>query len=145
MDRRQVIRTFEMNEMPRRKWHDLLHAWAVDHRLADRAFEDVCKHYAEPDRHYHTLEHVRQVLETVDVLGSHARNLNAVKLAAWLHDVIYDSRASDNEERSADYAERLCEHLCVPDGSRIAFLILKTKSNFVGAYPSARREPSFCP
>ena len=49
-------------------------------------------------RFYLTLDHVQNVLETVESLGSYARNLNAVKLAAWLHDVIYDSKASDNKE-----------------------------------------------
>src|SRR5260370_33672763 len=76
-------------------------AWAVDLALADLKFEEICKHYAEPGRFYHTLDHVQNVLEIVESLGSHGRNPNAVKLAGWLHDLIYDSRASDNEERSA--------------------------------------------
>ena len=52
-----------------------------------------------------------------------------MKLAAWLHDVIYDSKASDNEERSAQYAERLCEELAIPEGHRAAALIRKTKTH----------------
>src|SRR5262249_47679488 len=63
--------------------------------------------------------------------GSHARNLNAVTLAGWLHDVIYDTKASDNEERSAEYAERLCERLSIPEGRLVASLILKTKTHHV--------------
>jgi predicted metal-dependent HD superfamily phosphohydrolase len=43
--------------------------------------------------------------------------------------VIYDSRTSDNEERSADYAERLCEQLSIPEGSLVADLIRKTKTH----------------
>jgi predicted metal-dependent HD superfamily phosphohydrolase len=92
----------------------------------------VCKHYAGPGRFFHTLDHVRDVLDTVESLGSHTRNLNAVKLAAWLHDVIYDSRASDNEERSADFAQRLCEELSIPEGRIVASLILKTKTHDSG-------------
>ena len=85
-----------------------------------------------PGRFYHTLDHIKDVLETVESLGSHARNLNAVKLAAWLHDVIYDSRASDNEERSGDYAERLCEELSVLEGCLVAALIRKTRTHDAG-------------
>ncbi len=121
-----------MNHVLRGKWHDLLRAWAVDPMLADRTFEEIVEYYAGPGRFYHTLDHVRDVLDTVESLGSHARNLNAVKLSAWLHDVIYDSRASDNEERSADYAGRLCEQLSIPEGRIIASLILKTKSHDAG-------------
>jgi predicted metal-dependent HD superfamily phosphohydrolase len=116
----------------RSTWQSLLRAWAVRPALADAAFEDICRHYAEPGRVYHTLDHVRSVLELVDSLVRHAPNPNAVKLAAWLHDVIYDSRASDNEERSAAYAERLCESLSLPDGRRVASLILKTKTHDAG-------------
>jgi predicted metal-dependent HD superfamily phosphohydrolase len=126
-----------MNDMLRRKWHDLLRAWAVDAILADRTFEDICQRYAEPGRYYHTLHHVVSVLETVERLGSHARNLSAVRLAAWLHDVIYESRASDNEECSAEYAERLCEKLSVPEGRLVASLILKTKAHDAGDDPDA--------
>ena len=127
-----------MNDVPRRKWHDLLRAWAVDPSLADRTFKEVREHYAGPGRFYHTLDHVQDVLETVESLGSHARNLNAVRLAAWLHDVVYDARASDNEERSADYAERLCEKLSIPDGRLVASPILKTKTHDDGGDADAQ-------
>jgi predicted metal-dependent HD superfamily phosphohydrolase len=95
-----------MSDLLQRKWRALVGTWAVGTDLADEAFKDISKHYSEPGRFYHTLAHVKSVLETVETLGSHASDLNTVKLAAWLHDVIYDSHASDNEERSAEYAER---------------------------------------
>jgi predicted metal-dependent HD superfamily phosphohydrolase len=127
-----------MNEVMRRRWHDLLRSWAVDAALADRAFDDIRDNYAGPGRFYHTLQHVGSVLDAVDGLASHARDPNAVRLAAWLHDVVYDSRASDNEERSADLAERLCGQLSVPEGRLVAVLILKTKMHDAGEDPDAQ-------
>ena len=121
-----------MNDLLRRKWHDLLGAWAVTPSLADETFEDIRQHYAEPGRFYHTLDHIGAMLETVESLAALARNLNSVKLAVWLHDVIYDSRASDNEARSAEYAEQLCEKLSMPDGHLVAALIRKTKTHDAG-------------
>jgi predicted metal-dependent HD superfamily phosphohydrolase len=118
-----------MTDVLRRKWQDLLSAWSVDPTVADQTFEEVRKHYARPGRFYHTLDHIRQVMATVENLHAHARNLNAVKLAGWLHDAIYDSKASDNEERSADYAERLCTELSLPEGKRVAALIRKTRAH----------------
>lgn len=104
----------------------------MDSTQADRTFEEACKHYAEPGRTYHTLDHIQTTLETVESIGSFARNLNSVKLATWLHDVIYDSKASDNEERSAAYAERLCKEFSIPDGELIASFIVKTKTHDAG-------------
>jgi predicted metal-dependent HD superfamily phosphohydrolase len=121
-----------MNDLLRRKLHDLLGAWAVTPSLANETFDDIRQHYAGPGRFYHTLQHVGALLETLDGFAPFARNLNAVKLAVWLHDVIYDSRASDNEERSAEYAEQLCEKLSIPEGRVVAALILKTKTHDAG-------------
>jgi predicted metal-dependent HD superfamily phosphohydrolase len=106
--------------------------WAIAPTQADRKFDELCQAYSSPERCYHTLEHVGQVLQTVEGLGPKTTHPNAVKLAAWLHDVIYDSRASDNEERSALYAERLCEELAIPQGDFVASLIRKTKTHDAG-------------
>jgi predicted metal-dependent HD superfamily phosphohydrolase len=132
-----MMDTKAMNDLLRQNWRDLLGAWGVDSSLADRTFEEVREHYAGPSRFYHTIDHVQNVLETVESLGSHTRYRNAVKLATWLHDVVYDSRASDNEERSAEYAERLCEKLSIPEGRLVASLILRTKSHDAGDDPDA--------
>jgi len=78
------------------------------------------------------------VLETVERLGSSAPKLNAVKLAVWLHDVIYDSKASDSEVRSAEFAERLCHDLSIPEGRIVASLILKTKTHDAEDDPDAK-------
>ncbi len=118
-----------MTDLLRRQWHELLRTGAVADPLIEQSFAEVCAHYAAPGRFYHTLDHIRDMLGTVASLAAHVRNLHAVKLAVWLHDVIYDSKASDNEERSADHALRLCERLGMQDGPRVAALILTTKSH----------------
>jgi predicted metal-dependent HD superfamily phosphohydrolase len=127
-----------MNDVRRQQWHDLLRAWAVDPTLTDQTFEDVCEQYVGPGRFYHTLDHIQNMLVTVESLGSYARNLNAVKLATWLHDVIYDSRASDNEDRSAEYAERCCEKLAIPESRLVASLIRKTQTHDAGENADAQ-------
>src|SRR5438128_684518 len=125
-------------EEGRKRWHDLLRGWGIDPTQADPKFEEIAKSYAGPGRFYHTLNHVLDVLDTVESLASHPKNLNAVRLAAWLHDVIYDSQASNNEERSAQYAERLCQELSIPEGHRVAALIRKTKTHEAGEDPDAQ-------
>jgi len=122
----------------REQWRELMRSWDVDATQAGQKFDEICRAYAEPGRFYHRLDHVLSVLGTVASLASNAKNPNAVKLAAWLHDVIYESKASDNEERSAEYAERFCQELGIPEGERVAALIRKTKTHDAGDDPDAQ-------
>lgn len=114
------------------QWRGLLSEWSADTNSADQAFDEIVEHYTEPSRYYHNLEHIQSMLKTVETLSPHALKPNEVKLATWLHDVIYDSKAADNEERSAAFAEELCIRLSIPDGRSIASLIIKTKTHDAG-------------
>jgi predicted metal-dependent HD superfamily phosphohydrolase len=123
-------------------WIELLDVWAVDHRRAEQKFNEVSAYYNQPERFYHTFEHIHHVVSIIGQLASvakHSKHPNAVKLAGWLHDVVYDSKASDNEERSAEYARRLCEDLSIPDGDLVARLIAKTKTHEAGLSENERR------
>jgi predicted metal-dependent HD superfamily phosphohydrolase len=85
--------------------------------------------YAEPHRHYHTLAHVGRVLEWVDEVLDQLHHPDEAKLAVWLHDVVYDPRATDNEERSAVVAETWLDAARLPEemGTRVRGLILATR------------------
>ncbi|MFJ7156159.1 hypothetical protein ACIQUQ_14585 [Streptomyces sp. NPDC101118] len=67
--------------------------------------------WAEPQRRYHTTEHLAAVLDRIDVLAEHAGDPAAVRLAAWFHDAVYRPDRSENEERSAALAERALPEL----------------------------------
>jgi predicted metal-dependent HD superfamily phosphohydrolase len=112
------------------RWHRLFTAGAAD--AADEVFADLVRCYGEPERHYHTLDHIAAVLEIIPQIEPSPPP--ALLLAAWLHDVVYDSRAGDNEERSAEYARVLPDALGVPGAVReeTARLILLTKNHTVG-------------
>lgn len=68
---------------------------------------DLLARYAEPHRRYHDVAHLDDVLRHVDALARHAAAPDVVRVAAWFHDAVYDPRATDNEERSAQLAEEL--------------------------------------
>jgi predicted metal-dependent HD superfamily phosphohydrolase len=89
---------------------DLLSAWRelIDtHCPAPQATDigaALIAAWSEPHRRYHTVEHLRSVLQHVDELATHADDPDAVRLAAWYHDTVYQG-AADDEERSARRAE----------------------------------------
>ncbi|MES2533764.1 MAG: N-methyl-D-aspartate receptor NMDAR2C subunit [Pseudomonadota bacterium] len=60
--------------------------------------------YAEPQRHYHTLQHLGECLAWFEREHTQAAHPAEVLLALWFHDAIYDVHAHDNEARSADWA-----------------------------------------
>jgi predicted metal-dependent HD superfamily phosphohydrolase len=78
---------------------------------------DLVRRYEEPHRRYHTTAHLAEVLDQVDALAAEADDVEAVRLAAWFHDAIYDPSAGDNEERSAALAERVLTEIGRPPGT----------------------------
>jgi len=60
--------------------------------------------WSEPQRHYHALAHLQSGLALFDQYHSLATDPEGLEMAWWFHDAIYDPRASDNEQRSADWA-----------------------------------------
>ncbi|WP_412538961.1 metal-dependent phosphohydrolase [Longispora sp. K20-0274] len=76
---------------------------------------DLLARWAEPQRRYHTTDHLAAVLDRIDDLAAHAADLDAVVLGAWFHDAVYRPDLSGNEERSARLAEFALPEAGVPD------------------------------
>jgi predicted metal-dependent HD superfamily phosphohydrolase len=67
-------------------------------------FDQLSTAYAEPVRAYHTAQHIDECLLVLDSVASQLQSPDDVELAIWLHDVVYDPQAKDNEARSAALA-----------------------------------------
>ena len=85
------------------RWHRTFERLGVE-PAPDEAFEALLAHYSEPHRHYHSLAHLEECFAQLDAASTAPERSGELEFALFAHDVIYDTRAADNEARSADWA-----------------------------------------
>lgn len=90
--------------------------------------------YAEPARHYHNLGHIHALLAWAAEYRAQLQDYTAIRFAIWFHDVVYDTKRSDNEERSAALAIQTLQQLNVstPITQTVESMILATKAHQLG-------------
>ncbi|HVZ58443.1 MAG TPA: hypothetical protein VG935_01700 [Patescibacteria group bacterium] len=74
-------------------------------------YRDILNRHSEPQRYYHTLTHVNDVLGTFYLFPGQVDNVSLVEVAGWMHDVIQGPQA---EVKSADYAVQMIRDLQLP-------------------------------
>ncbi|NED95620.1 metal-dependent phosphohydrolase [Phytoactinopolyspora alkaliphila] len=78
---------------------------------AIRCGRDLLDRWSQPHRRYHDITHLRDVLNAVDTLAAEAADSDAVRLAVWFHDAVYDGRPGDDERASAELAAQCLRDL----------------------------------
>ena len=113
---------------------DLQQIWQTAWRTLDALpppdlYSTIVDRYAESQRAYHTLQHIRECFEHFEPARGLAEHPEEIAVAIWFHDAVYDVRAKDSEEQSADLAARLLQAAGAPETSteRIRELIIATK------------------
>lgn len=102
-------------------------------------FERLKAAYAEPQRHYHTLQHLGECLALFDGARTLADRPHEVELALWFHDAVYEVKRHDNEQRSADWAREALRDAGVGGDAaqRVHDLVMATRHT---AVPAGRDE-----
>ena len=109
------------------RWADVCER--LDCSVLAARFEALASAYSEKHRRYHTLVHVDECLGYVDRVRELIDRPDELELAIWLHDIVYSTRRSDNEERSADMAQLWLAEAGADRGciARVRDLILATR------------------
>lgn len=94
-------------------------------------WQELVLAYQTPPRAYHNLIHIASCLNAAAPFFPHSDDPLAVQLALWYHDIIYDSRAHDNEAQSAAFARDALQKASVTAAriDEVARLILLTQSH----------------
>lgn len=94
---------------------------------SDEVFDDVVGRHRQAHRHYHGVRHVVWVVRHVQAiaaaydLATPPFDMGVAIASAFFHDAVYDPRATDNEERSAELATRQLNTLGWP-AERVALV-----------------------
>src|SRR5262245_14572325 len=130
----------ERLESMQQGWARVLEKYRVAPRDAYPAFDVLVAAYSAPERHYHNLEHLAEMFRVVERLSAQVEDPDALHLAVWFHDAVYDSRAKDNERRSGELAVDLLGPIGVPASTieRIVGMIWSTAHTTDSAAPILR-------
>ena len=84
-------------------------AFPVAHSVT--IFQQLLKAYSEPQRHYHSVQHIVECLKHLDEVRHLLQDAQSVELALWFHDVVYNPLSVQNEDDSALLMLQLCADL----------------------------------
>ena len=93
---------------------DLLTKYSNNSNLINELWSEIEASYSNKKRHYHTLQHLDNLLLQLVPLKSEIKNWDTILFSLYYHDIIYNSLKSDNEEKSAEVAASRMKQVSVP-------------------------------
>ena len=104
------------------------------------SYRDLAQRLAEPHRAYHTMRHIRHCLDEMARVRHLAAYPDAMEMALWYHDAIYDTHATDNEAQSATLAAHRLRDAFVPETfvQMVVRLIMATQHHIGAEDPDTR-------
>jgi len=112
-------------------WRDLTSKYTDDSFFIDHQWEEIKAQYSQQNRHYHNLQHISYMLQLASADTEAVVDMDTVQFAIWYHDIIYNATKSNNELKSAKFAQKQLKTLQI-DQKKIencATLIISTKKH----------------
>ncbi|MCH7311641.1 metal-dependent hydrolase [Acinetobacter sp. ANC 4805] len=95
-----------------------------------KVFNKLIAAYSEKQRAYHTIQHLYECLVLLESIRVDLNDANAVALALWFHDAVYEQQAKDNELKSAELFEQyLAQDLSIDIVEKIKRWIIATQKH----------------
>lgn len=115
-------------------WHVLARRYFDSEIAIENTYQLLCQQYGQEQRYYHNLDHIAALFTKANEHQLFWQEADLVHFAIWFHDVIYDARRSDNEQKSAELALKVLKKessLQEPQLEYIERLILSTEKHTV--------------
>ncbi|HUC79741.1 MAG TPA: hypothetical protein VMR70_02450 [Flavisolibacter sp.] len=125
--------------MMQEEFKTLILRHAANEALADQLWLQLQTAYTQPDRYFHNLSHLQQLIAALQPLQVQAQDWDTLLFAVFYHDVVYDVveyvTDNNNEDKSAEVAERALASIGYPADKieRCKQHILATKKHLPSA------------
>lgn len=96
------------------EWERLTSLFSDNIALTDQLWAEIQVSYGEKHRHYHNLEHLCYMFSKAFEFKDHLMDFDTLSFSIFYHDLIYNVKRSDNEEKSAIAATDRMTRLGVP-------------------------------
>lgn len=93
------------------QWQQLMARLGLESATSITWYEKLYKAYTGPGRHYHNLAHIEGLLTYIDQYEAQLKDTDALRLAVWFHDAVYQIFKNNNELQSADMAYQALQEL----------------------------------
>lgn len=88
--------------MDKEEWLDLMGKLGFESNI--ETYSKLISHYSQKHRYYHNANHINASLKSLRQVKQLANDYNALEIALWFHDAIYNIFSSSNEINSANWA-----------------------------------------
>ena len=94
---------------------ELLITYTDNKNLVNELWDEIETNYSSKKRYYHTLQHLESLLIQLMKIKGEISNWEAILFTLYYHDIVYNPLKSNNEEKSAELAEKRMKKISVPD------------------------------
>jgi len=87
--------------MIKEKFLNLIKEYSKNEDYNLECWKEIESNYSSKSRHYHNLEHLKNMLLELNKIQSEVKDLDCLLFAIYYHDIIYKPSKSNNEHQSA--------------------------------------------
>ncbi len=78
-------------------------------------WDEIENHYSVKRRYYHNLSHLQNIFNSLQPIKDIINDWDTMVFSVFYHDIIYDIKRNDNEEKSAELAQKRLAGISYPD------------------------------
>ncbi|MFK7750172.1 MAG: hypothetical protein AB8B65_17405 [Kordia sp.] len=120
-----------MKEELYQSWLNLTSKYTDDELLLNQLWKEIKQQYTTKKRHYHNLIHLDYMLQLASNDQADLNDYDTLQFAIWYHDSIYNATKSNNEVKSAEFAQKRLKKLQIDPkkAENCTNLIISTKKH----------------